>query len=465
MPKPGASAVDGRGRIWSLRREWSRAFAIILLLLAAAGLGTFAVVKHLVDSFSGTAQRYDRQTTAVALLKLDLAQHELAANQLLAGMPVDRSAYLRQAESISIAFDEARLAMPGGNATVAALVTEADQRWQVALTTAGLWGGEVQTFVAPAEAAKNEATRVALARSTDQAGAVLDGLAKPSLDAMHAGLAADARLERLVTAGLAGIFGLLLLCTLYFFRRMAKDLLRPVASMHRGASRLQAGDYQHRIEVVRHDELGEVAQAFNCMAGALRDSRRALTLGATHDSLTGLANRATLTERLSGSFRPDSTRRARYESVLFIDVDDFKVVNELLGHEGGDALLVQLATRLSGCVRPLDLVARIGGDEFAIVVAECDSDSAAIAIADRVLAMLRTPFLLDGARLAVSASIGVAYRRPETADVGELLSQADFAMNTAKESGKGRCQVFDSKTRDDMAGRATSRPLSPSRRP
>jgi len=464
MPKPGASAVDGRGRVWSLRREWSRAFAIILLLLAGAGLGTFAVVKHLVDSFSETAQRYDRATTAVALLKLDLAQHEIATNQLLAGMPVDRSAYLRQEESISIAFGEARMAMPRGNATVA-LVAEADQRWQAALTNAGLWGGEVRTFVASADAPQNEATGVALAQSTDRAGAVLDGLAKPSLDAMHAGLAADARLERVVTAGLAGLFGLLLFCTLYFFRRMAKDLLRPVASMHRGASRLQAGDYQHRIEVVRQDELGEVAQAFNCMAGALRDSRRAVALGAKHDSLTGLANRATLTERLSGSFRPGSTRRARYESVVFIDVDDFKAVNELLGHEGGDALLVQLATRLSGCVRPLDLVARIGGDEFAIVVAECESDSTAIAIADRVLAMLRTPFLLGGARLAVSASIGVAYRRPETADVGDLLSQADFAMNTAKASGKGRCQVFDSRARHGMAGWATSRPLSPTRRP
>jgi len=464
MPKPGASAVDGRGRIWSLRREWSRAFAIILLLLAGAGLGTFAVVKHLVDSFSGTAQRYDRETTAVALLKLDLAQHELAANQLLAGMPVDRSVYLRQEESISIAFEKARLVMPGGNVT-AAVVTEADKRWQDALSAAGLWGGEVQTFVASGDAAHNEATRVALALSTDRAGAVLDGLAKPSLDAMHAGLAADTRLERMVTAGLAGLFGLLLICTLYFFRRMAKDLLRPVANMHRGASRLQAGDYQHRIEVVRQDELGEVAQAFNCMAGALRDSRRAVALGATHDSLTGLANRATLTERLSGSFRPGSTRRARYESVVFINVDDFKAVNELLGHEGGDALLVQLATRLSGCVRPLDLVARIGGDEFAIVVAECDSDSAAVAIADRVLAMLRTPFLLGDARLAVEVSIGVAYRRPETADASELLSQADFAMNTAKASGKGRCQVFDSRTRADMVGRATSRPLSPSRRP
>ena len=99
---------------------------------------------------------------------------------------------------------------------------------------------------------------------------------------------------------------------------------------------------------------------------------------ALNDGLTGLPNRTSLTKRLAASFSSGSDRRARQESVLFIDIDDFKDVNDSLGHEGGDALLSQLAERLNDCVRPQDLVARLGGDEFAIVVAEDDGATAAV---------------------------------------------------------------------------------------
>ena len=125
---------------------------------------------------------------------------------------------------------------------------------------------------------------------------------------MDRGLAHGADLERVLIIALTGLFGLALAVTVYFRRRMAKDLLRPVASMHQGVVKLQAGDYDHRIEVVRRDELGELAEAFNGMAGALHDTHLALTVRATHDSLTGLANRASLTERLTSSFSPSSNR-------------------------------------------------------------------------------------------------------------------------------------------------------------
>ena len=150
---------------------------------------------------------------------------------------------------------------------------------------------------------------------------------------------------------LAGLFVLALAATVYFRRRMAQDLVRPVASLRQGVLKLQAGEFTNRITVSRRDELGELAEAFNGMASALHESHLALTSRATHDSLTGLANRASLTERLAGSFSPAGDRRARQESVLFIDVDDFKDVNDSLGHDGGDALLVQLAARLTDCVR------------------------------------------------------------------------------------------------------------------
>ncbi|MEY2461713.1 MAG: hypothetical protein QOG30_3543, partial [Acidimicrobiaceae bacterium] len=175
---------------------------------------------------------------------------------------------------------------------------------------------------------------------------------------------------------------------------------------------------------------------------------------ALHDGLTGLPNRSSLTERLAASFGPGSDRRARHESVLFIDVDDFKDVNDSLGHEGGDALLTQLAARLSECVRPEDLVARLGGDEFAIVVLEDDRGAAAVDVAERILDALRAPFIIAGTRQTVSVSIGVAHRRPEILDAADLLRRADFAMYMAKGGGKGRYQLFDAQMHDNMVDRS-----------
>jgi diguanylate cyclase (GGDEF)-like protein len=218
---------------------------------------------------------------------------------------------------------------------------------------------------------------------------------------------------------------------------------------------LKAGRYDHHIPVSRHDELGELAEAFNDMATSLDQHHRALTLRATHDSLTGLANRASLTERLTASFAVDHQRRAQQESLLFIDIDDFKNVNDSLGHEGGDALLIQLAARLTDSVRPYDLVARLGGDEFAIVVLEDRAATAAVDVAERILAALTVPFAIDGKRLHVACSIGVARRRPETRDAAELLRQADFAMYMAKGAGKNRYQLFDAQMHDDMVGATT----------
>jgi diguanylate cyclase (GGDEF)-like protein len=230
-----------------------------------------------------------------------------------------------------------------------------------------------------------------------------------------------------------------------------------VTNMHQGVLKLRAGHYDHRLEVTRRDELGVLTDAFNGMAGALHESHLALTFRATHDPLTGLLNRASLTERLTASFGSDADGIGRQESVLFIDVDDFKEVNDSLGHEGGDALLVQLAARMHTCIRAQDMLARLGGDEFAVVVVEDDGIPVAAQLAERILSALRAPFTVNGTRLVVSVSIGAAYRRPETVDAAELLRSADFAMYMAKGSGKDRYQLFDAQERDDIVGRSALR--------
>jgi diguanylate cyclase (GGDEF)-like protein len=448
---PEAVAGERAGRAFSLRREWSRAFFIMLVMLLTAATATIVGVRGVVDEVAGTARQLHHESTTVAVLRTVLVDHEETAHQLLSDKPVDRAAFLAQQQQISRQFDDAVTIFPSGNGTRATVVATR-QSWQHGLMVYGLWGDQVHALHGD-----HSGDNPTYGASSDDTVAMLNDLEVPSLAAMDEGLTLGTDLERLLIGALAGLFGLALAVTVYFRRRMATDLVHPVATLHRGVLNLQAGHYDHHIEVARRDELGELAEAFNEMAAALDHSHRALTLRATHDSLTGLANRATLTERLTASFGPGKERRAHQESLLFIDIDDFKNVNDSLGHQGGDALLTQLAARLTACVRPGDLVARLGGDEFAVVVLEDSGGSAAVEVAERILDSVRTPFTVTGTSLVVAVSIGVAQRRPETSDSAELLRQADFAMYMAKGGGKNRYQLFDAQMHHDMVGTSSLR--------
>ena len=430
----------------SLRREWSRAFAIMLVLLLVSAIATIVGVRGLVDQVRATGRQLHVESVTVATLSKDVVAHEETGHKLLSNESVDRLAYVQQQQEISALFAHAQTVFPVNNG-MRATVVQAAKLWQSGLTTYGLWSTEVGDLHGD-----HSVDNPLYGASSDAVGALIGSLEGPSLDAMDRGLAHAASLERLLILALLCLFSLALAATVYYRRRMVRDLLRPVTTMHQGVLKLQAGEYEHRIAIGRSDELGELAGAFNGMAGALRESHVALTFRATRDSLTGLLNRASLTERLTSSFGRSADRRAMQEGVLFIDVDDFKEVNDSLGHEGGDALLVQLATRLNDCVRPQDSVARLGGDEFAILVVAPDASTAASAVAERILSTLHLPFALNNRSLVVSVSIGAAVRLAETADAAELLRNADFAMYMAKGSGKNRFQLFDAEVHDSLVG-------------
>jgi diguanylate cyclase len=159
---------------------------------------------------------------------------------------------------------------------------------------------------------------------------------------------------------------------------------------------------------------------------------------AFHDGLTGLANRVLFHDRV----RHALSRRDRAGhpiGLLFIDLDDFKRVNDGLGHDAGDELLVAVAHRLQACVRPEDTVARLGGDEFAILLDRAETPEVAAAAARRVLDGLQTPFTLRGNQVPVSASVGVALGAESELD--DLLREADIAMYMAKAHGKARFEL------------------------
>ena len=172
---------------------------------------------------------------------------------------------------------------------------------------------------------------------------------------------------------------------------------------------------------------------------------RRLRHQATHDSLTGLPNRTLFAERLAQALRR-TERQEGGVAMLFVDLDNFKFVNDSLGHEVGDRLLVAVAERLRACVRPEDTVGRLAGDEFTILISDVrDADEASRAT-ERVAEALRSPFVLAGEELYVTASIGVALGASPGDRPEKLLRNADLAMYQAKINGKAHHAVFDPNT-------------------
>ncbi|MDP9426889.1 MAG: PAS domain S-box protein, partial [Actinomycetota bacterium] len=201
---------------------------------------------------------------------------------------------------------------------------------------------------------------------------------------------------------------------------------------------------------------------------ALEDS---LAHRATHDPLTNLPNRALLTERL-GQALARAGRKGRNVALLFLDLDNFKIVNDSMGHEAGDRLLVAVAKRLKATVRTEDAVARLGGDEFVVLLEEADLEEAA-QVAEKIAESLGDPFALGGGALSdagtkagtdpeeewttrevlVSTSLGIALSGPDRIrEPGQLLREADLAMYRAKTEGKARHAVFEEKM-DERAAR------------
>ena len=159
------------------------------------------------------------------------------------------------------------------------------------------------------------------------------------------------------------------------------------------------------------------------------------------DQLTGLHNRFSLHERLEQSLEL-AKRNARKMAVMLIDLDHFKTINDTLGHQAGDKLLVQVALRLNASVRQSDLVARLGGDEFVIVLPDIDSPTDVAHVADKITTKLTEPYLIDGQELRTSPSIGICLYPGDAVDSQDLLKKADVAMYHAKANGRGNYQFF-----------------------
>ena len=178
----------------------------------------------------------------------------------------------------------------------------------------------------------------------------------------------------------------------------------------------------------------------------------ALAHQARHDPLTGLPNRTLFLDRLEHALAR-ARRSGAQLAVLFMDLDDFKLVNDIRGHESGDQLLVALTPRLTGALRPGDTVARFGGDEFVVLCEDLAHADDAVAIAERITDACRPPIVLGEDEHPVTLSVGVVIVDSGHATPTEVLSEADAAMYRAKSGGKGRTELFDDGMRARLADR------------
>jgi PAS domain S-box/diguanylate cyclase (GGDEF) domain len=194
----------------------------------------------------------------------------------------------------------------------------------------------------------------------------------------------------------------------------------------------------------------------NVLASALERSRAESELArqALHDHLTGLPNRALLTDRIELGLAACTRAPETSLVALLIDLDNFKRVNDTLGHTAGDDLLCEVARRLRDTVRAEDTVARFGGDEFVIVTEMHPHSESPLVLADRILAALRQPYALRGGELFVTASIGIAASSRECNSADSLLRDADAVMYEAKNLGRNRYAVFDTSLRTELMTRA-----------
>ncbi len=172
---------------------------------------------------------------------------------------------------------------------------------------------------------------------------------------------------------------------------------------------------------------------------------------AFHDSLTGLANRALFANRVEHALERGARRGSTF-AVLLIDLDDFKLVNDSLGHAAGDELLVLVARRLESCLRPEDTCARLGGDEFAILIEGLAGPEDAMSVSQRVLRAIGEPLVVLGTDVVVHGSVGIALASGGES-VSEILRSADLAMYSAKNQGKSRFAVFEPAMHEDVTRR------------
>lgn len=424
----------------SLRTRFALGLGAVLLpFLAAAAVGQFYLLPRLIEPLEDIVRELTEEMEPVTRLQMVLLQAAMPVNDyLIHGDSGKRRQFVQLHQRVERAFREAspeRYTL----AEERALIRAARAEWLQALSL----GEQLLRLPDPvgnAAAARDmerfdahiERAVSALDEAHDHFHQVLDR------NREQAGAARTRALwvtfAAFVVAGVASLFA---------WVTLARSVTDPVNTLRQGAARLAEGKLSHRVVIHRNDELGELAAAFNAMAGQIEADQAALEAFATHDGLTGLYNHRTFYVLL-GDELARAQRFKRPLSLILLDIDHFKRVNDTRGHLAGDAVLRGLGELLGREARAIDRVCRYGGEEITVILPETDLDAAA-RFAERLRAAVEAqPFDVDaGVPLRMTVSIGIA-SFPAQADGAEaLVAAADTAMYAAKQGGRNRVVRYE----------------------
>ena len=249
---------------------------------------------------------------------------------------------------------------------------------------------------------------------------------------------------------------------------LVRTLTRPIERLQEGIKEIQTGSLGHQIDVSSSDEIAQLTRSFNRMStdlhefataiqereNALKLSQKELEYLSTHDALTDLPNRRLFMLRLEHAIEHAKRRKTKI-AVLFLDLDEFKQVNDTLGHDVGDHLLVEVSNRLLDTVRGSDTLARIGGDEFNILIEDVKQIRDVEVVVEKLLVDFKLPFVCGNHELSTTASIGVALYPDDGEDMVTLIKNADLAMYQSKDEGRNNYSFFSKKLSEYIEERTT----------
>lgn len=238
---------------------------------------------------------------------------------------------------------------------------------------------------------------------------------------------------------------------------LTASIVTPLKKVIAVFSHISSGKYDTQISVIGNDEISRVMSALQVMQYKLAANELAIHQLAFYDPLTNLPNRRLLRDRLQRALSI-STRSHEYGAILMIDLDNFKSINDTLGHDVGDILLKEIALRIQSCLRQSDTVARLGGDEFIVMLLDLsrqETQAAVLAqeIGEKILSAINQPILLEKQLHHRSASMGMCLFQGQTLSLDELLKRADVSMYHAKNNGRNTHRFYDQRIQDSLTNR------------
>jgi len=440
---PSTTSTPVVSRRQRLNVMWIRTLALMVAVVLGLGVTAFGATVYQRQAFNQTTAQLEAELDATVSLVRELRSVDVSMGSIFYefGTPAELEGHVEtfneRRRAIDAAFDRAERVLPVRSKSDP--LAKARAAWtktaDAVLAARELWGTSVvkDALAAGSDPFAKEWTQLR------EAQAFLTELTAESLGALQARTDEVDRVQATIPPIVLGALALTLVLGAWSARRLSHRVVGPVLDLRAAALRMRDGDLRTTVELGDAGwELQDLAYAMNELASSLDASHRLLHEQAYTDGLTRLPNRKALTEHLTPG---TDTAAAERTALLFIDLDDFKFVNDTLGHHAGDQLLTLVAARLQTATRESDLVARLGGDEFAIAL-EGGDPAHARATAERILSAIGEPFHIAGTTVSVGCSIGIALTGTESVSADTLLGDADLAMYAAKNSGKHRLEMY-----------------------